>query len=69
MNEIAKTEELAEPDKLFTSARKVGWLLKRQRFQRSADRSEHGKLWKMTREEITMAAKAYGVKSAVETGF
>jgi hypothetical protein len=62
MNKIAQDEDLAEPDKLFTTPRKVGWLLKRQRFRRPKDRSEDGKVWEMSRAEIVLAAKAYGVQ-------
>jgi hypothetical protein len=60
MQEIAKTEDLAEPDKPFTSARKVGYLLKRQRFKRG-ERSAKGKAWEATRKEIEDACRAYGV--------
>lgn len=62
MNDIARDEDLADPDKPFTTPRKVGWLLKRHRFKKSAERSEKGKLWEMTREEIVKAASAYGVE-------
>ena len=41
---IAKEEDLSEPDKDFTSPRKAGWLMKRQRFKRG-DRSEGSKKW------------------------
>jgi hypothetical protein len=61
MKEIAQSENLTETDKEFTSPRKVGWLLKRQRFRRSPDRIEKGKLWEATRQEIEQAARAYGV--------
>jgi hypothetical protein len=61
MNALATEENLCEPDKPFTTARRVGWLLKRQRFRRPRDRSEKGKLWALTREEIVQAASAYGV--------
>jgi hypothetical protein len=65
MNLIASQEDLAEPDQPFTSARKVGWLLKRHRFRRSAERKEHGKTWEFTREEIEKVAGAYGVEAPV----
>src|SRR5262249_6128074 len=42
MNAIAKEEDLAEGDKAFTSARRVGWLLKRHRFEK-ADADVRGK--------------------------
>jgi hypothetical protein len=60
MLEIAKAEDLAEPDKAFTSARKVGYLLKRQRFRRG-DRTSRCKTWETTRKEIEDACRAYGV--------
>jgi hypothetical protein len=43
-----------------TNAWKVGWELKRKRFRRS-DRSEKGKKWRATREEVVATARAYGV--------
>jgi hypothetical protein len=61
MNNLASAESLAEEGKTFTSPRKVGWLLKRQRFKRPEDRSEKGKLWEATRQEIEQSARAYGV--------
>jgi hypothetical protein len=66
MNAIAQREDLAESDKSFTTPRKVGWLLKRQRFRRPEGRSPDGKLWEMTRAEIALAAKAYGVDTGNE---
>jgi hypothetical protein len=67
MNEIAAEEDLAEPDKPFTTPKKVGWLLKRQRFRRPTDRNEKGKPWLMSRAEIVSAAKAYGVETDAKT--
>jgi hypothetical protein len=61
MNRIAEAEDLAEADRKFTTARRVGWLLKRQRFRRG-EADEHGKRWELTRREIEDAARAYGVK-------
>jgi hypothetical protein len=63
MNRIAKLEDLADEDKPFTSARKVGWLMKRQRFKRG-ERKEKAKHWKVTREEVVRAARAHGVEPA-----
>jgi hypothetical protein len=65
MNRIAKAEDLAEPDKEFTSARRVGWLLKRQRFQR-AGASAAGKLWSIPRKDVVNAARAYGIEGSGE---
>jgi hypothetical protein len=61
MNKIAVCEDLAEPEKPFTNARRVGWLLKRQRFRRARNRNEEGKVWETTRQEIEAAARPYGV--------
>jgi hypothetical protein len=63
MVEIAKAEDLVEPgekEKPFISARKVGYLLKRQRFKRG-ERSAKGKAWEATRKEIEDASRAYGI--------
>jgi hypothetical protein len=62
MNFLASAENLADEGKTFTNPRKVGYLLKRQRFKRPEDRSEKGKLWKTTRQEIEQSARAYGVE-------
>jgi hypothetical protein len=61
MNEIADTEDLAEPDKPFTNARKVGWLLKRQRF-RKGERTDQRRTWKLDRGTVESAAQAHGVE-------
>jgi hypothetical protein len=63
----AKAEDLTEPDKAFTTANRVGWLLKRQRFKRPDRKDERARLWEMTREEIVMAASAYGVEAEPAT--
>jgi hypothetical protein len=69
MNDIAKGEELAEPGKDFTTPRKVGWLLKRQRFKRSEDRTAKNRPWLATCAEIHVSAKAYGVDIEEEVPF
>ena len=61
MNNIASAEDLAEPDKPFTTARRVGWLLRRQRFRRG-DRDSRGKFWALTRAEIEAGARAWGIE-------
>jgi hypothetical protein len=61
MIDMAKAEDLADSDKPFTSARKVGYLLKRQRFRRPAERDSKGKAWEATCAEIRAACHAYGV--------
>jgi hypothetical protein len=68
MNRIGVEEDLCEADKAFTSARRVGWLLKRQRF-RKCDADEHGKQWEATRKEIEAAACSYGMEVPEETPF
>jgi hypothetical protein len=60
MNKIAGAEDLADADKPFTSAKRVGWLMKRQRFKRAA-RDGKGKRWLVNREEAENAAIAYGI--------
>jgi hypothetical protein len=60
MKGIAEKEELAEPGKDFTTARKVGWMLKRLRFRR-VDRSERAKCWSIDAEELQSLARAYGM--------
>jgi len=61
MNAIAEAEDLAEPEKPFTSAKRVGWLMKRQRFER-AHRGERCRPWRLIRSEVETAAQAYGVQ-------
>jgi hypothetical protein len=71
MNDIAKEEDLCEPEKPFTNARKVGWMLKRHRFKRphGTGRDASGKQWQATCDEIVEAARAYGVEpSSAPTG-
>jgi hypothetical protein len=64
MNAIAKTEELTAPDKDFTSHRKVGWMFRRQRFKRSSNRDERGKSWVVTRRQVEVGARGYGIDPA-----
>ena len=65
MNEIARDDDLVEDGEKFTSARKVGWLLKQKRFHK-AGRSATNKLWTVERQEIARLAGAYGVIEQVE---
>jgi hypothetical protein len=65
MNDIARDEDLADPDKPFTTARRVGWLLRRLRFERG-ERNNRAKEWTATRQEIEAAAAAYGVDRTQE---
>jgi hypothetical protein len=60
MNRLAREDDQVEEGERFTSPRKVGWLLKQQRFRRSS-RSAKGKFWQASRQEIVSLAKAYGV--------
>jgi hypothetical protein len=60
MLNIAAADDLAEEGKEFTNARKVGWLLKRQRFTKG-DRSEQGVTWRISRAEVEAGARAYGL--------
>jgi hypothetical protein len=61
MNAIAEADDLAEPEKPFTTAKRVGWLLKRQRFKKG-DRSNRSKTWRVSRVEVEAAARACGVE-------
>jgi hypothetical protein len=61
MNEIAVADDMVDDGKGFTSARSVGWLLKRLRFRR-AGRSERAKGWAVDRSELGALALAYGVQ-------
>jgi len=61
MCEIAHEEDLAEPEKPFITARKVGWLMKRQRFKRG-QRDSRSKTWRLVRGQVESAAKAHGVE-------
>jgi hypothetical protein len=66
MNSLALRENLADVGKVFITPKKVGWLLKRQRFQRPNTRNNRNKLWVLTRGEIVTVAKAYGVEIGEE---
>jgi hypothetical protein len=57
---IATAEDLAEPDKPFMTARRVGWLMRRQRFRRG-DPDVKGKTWEVTRAQVERGARACGV--------
>jgi hypothetical protein len=61
MNAIAVEEHLGEPEEKFTNPKRVGQLLKRQRFKRPTVRSNKSRQWEATREEIVLAASAFGV--------
>jgi hypothetical protein len=60
MIDLADKEDLAEPDKPFTTSRKVGWMLKRLRFKR-VERDDRGKRWAIDAEELQALARAYGM--------
>jgi hypothetical protein len=62
MNNIAAEEDLAEQDKPFTNARRVGWLLKRLRLHK-ANRDRNGKLWETSPAEVEALANTYGMGS------
>jgi hypothetical protein len=64
-DDLVSAENLADPGKPYTTARKVGWLLRRQRFRRG-ERSERAKKWSATVAEILAGARAYGVEAEVE---
>jgi hypothetical protein len=82
MNHLASAEHLNDtneaPDdakdegatdgkrKSFTNPRRVGQMLKRQRFKRPRGRNRKGKQWQATRDEIVQAAAAFGVTEAAQ---
>jgi hypothetical protein len=59
MNKIAHLEELTKPDDPFTNSRKVGWILKKLRFQHRRD--DCGKQWMVTRKLVESGALAHGI--------
>jgi hypothetical protein len=60
MNRMAEEADLAEPDKPFTTPKKVGWMCKRLRFRR-AERDKKAKHWIMQADELEALAGAYGM--------
>jgi hypothetical protein len=60
MKAIAEEEDLADPDKPFTTPRRVGWLLNRLRVKKT-DRDEKAKKRTVTRGELEALARAYGM--------
>jgi hypothetical protein len=63
MNTIAIEEEIADGnEKPFTNSRKVGWLLKKQRF-RKAPRATDGRQWVTSAAEIASLARSYGIRT------
>jgi hypothetical protein len=60
MKRIAEEEDLAEPEKPFTTPRRVGWLLRRLRLRR-AERDEKAKRWAIDQAELEALARAYGM--------
>jgi hypothetical protein len=67
MTDLAVADGLAEPapadkpEKAFMTARKVGWVMKRHRFQRPDARSSKSKEWLVTRAEVERGARGFGV--------
>ena len=62
MNLIAVEEGLtedAEGEKKFTNAKRVGWMLKRLRFDKEIP--GRNKRWKTTRAEVDALGRAYGI--------
>ena len=59
MNDEARDQDLTEQGKDFTNARRVGWLLKRLRFERLPN--DRTKRWHVPRVELEAIARAYGI--------
>jgi hypothetical protein len=66
MNVIAQEEELAEPEKAYTNSRRVGWILRKLRFQKADDRSS--RRWKTTKRDLQTIAQTYGLEKEEKTG-
>jgi hypothetical protein len=64
MNVIAKEQDLAEEETDYTNSRKVGWILKKLRFQKADGRTSRN--WKTTKTELRTIAETYAVE--VEKG-
>jgi hypothetical protein len=60
MNRLAQDEELEHSGDTFTTAQKVGALLRRQRVER-AQRTSGGKRWRISRGALDGLARAYGM--------
>jgi hypothetical protein len=70
MNKVAVEDGLADEnapeEKRFTSARKVGWLLKRQRFEKG-QRGNRAKNWSIARAKLEALALAYGIQETAQS--
>jgi hypothetical protein len=60
INRVAKDQEVVDGDEKVTNARRIGWLLKRLRFQKATP-GKTRKRWKTTTAEIISLARAYGM--------
>lgn len=65
MNKLATNENLTDGERPFTTARRVGWALAKQRFKRG-QRDAKGRKWEIAADEIESLAKAYGVSELPE---
>jgi hypothetical protein len=65
MNDVARSEELEHVGDSFTNSRKVGSLLKRLRATRGS-RTSSSKRWRMSRNDLDVVARAYGIYLGVE---
>ena len=60
VNQLAVEQELVDVEDEFTNVRRIGRLLERLRFQK-AKRTAKRKRWKVTQDELTALAQAYGM--------
>jgi hypothetical protein len=60
MNQLAVDEEIVSNNEEVTNAKRLGWLIKRLRFERTT-RTEKRKRWKVTRDQLNAFARAYGM--------
>jgi hypothetical protein len=65
INRVAKYQEVVNGDEKVTNARRIGWLLKRLRFQKATP-GKTRKRWKTTAAEIISLARAYGMTVSLE---
>jgi hypothetical protein len=60
MNRVALDDEIVSDNEEVTNAKRLGWLIKRLRFER-APRTEKRKRWRISRESLNAFARAYGM--------
>jgi len=64
MNQVALEEEVVADGQDYTNARRVGWLLKRLRFERAAAGKNH-KRWRAMPDRIHALARVHGMADVI----